>query len=247
MADGTTHRFPLVYQGAVQHAICLGKGQHGAHITGPRAATMAGSAGSRIILGKVLMASPGESGVPTHRVHAMRAVQRILAVHRRTVAGAAFYNGTGVALELVGRYVVVRIRVGVWPLCMSCTVATLAHHSTVTGAHPVELWIASTGIAEAVESCRYTGFCETLVCGYDRRRLGIPPQPGLAQANTIGISMGVHLVDDGGGCTACQVTVGIAGVTGTATGFVRPWYSRLWAVGVIKIAQVQLEVAGILR
>ena len=120
-------------------------------------------------------------------------------------------------LQLHGGDVVIGIRVGIRPFRMCRTVTAFAHHPAMTGADPVELRIAGTGIAETVEHRRHRGFGESLVYRHDRRRLGIPRTPRLAQAKAVGVAVGVDCIDDGAGRT-CQVAVRITGMAGPRIG-----------------------------
>ena len=101
-----------------QDPVSLGHGQNRAYIVRARAGAMAVRAGTGIIFGEVFVAAPGECGVTTNGVHAVRAVQGIQAIHGRAVAGTALDDCSRMALELHGSDVVIGIRIGIRPFSM---------------------------------------------------------------------------------------------------------------------------------
>lgn len=50
----------------------------------------------------VLVAAPGKAGAATDRMHAMRSMQGVAAVHCRAMAGTALHGRSAVFLQLAG-------------------------------------------------------------------------------------------------------------------------------------------------
>ena len=168
----------------------------------------------------------------------MRSIQRIAQITR--VTGAALGNSAAVSLQLNRRDIVIGVGIFVGPDTMGCTMTGLAKYTTVAFTHPIQHGISSCGTRSNHV------FGKAFVGGYDRRGFGITGFPGLAQANTVGVAVGVHGIDQRPRDSR-EVAVHITRMAGTATGLVGPGYARLAARRIIEIALVQHEGVRIVR
>lgn len=138
VTDTTADRFTLIHDSPAQVAVCLGNRQDRSGIGGTRPAAVAHRAGTGVALGQMLVAATCKAGAVTHRVHAVRAIQRVLAVHCVTMTGTALDDGAGMPLQLLRGDIVVGHRIGIRPLGMRCTVASFAEHATMPSTHAVQ-------------------------------------------------------------------------------------------------------------
>ena len=172
VAHGAGNGRALGYETHIrQVAVCRGARQHRTFTV----LAMAVTAGIAVDVAAV--AAVGKLGI-THHVHAVRTLQAVsgtIGAQRVDigVTGVALDDRAGMTLQLVRRDVVVGVRVGVRPLSVGRTMTTFTHHTTVAGAHPVQLRIARTRVGEAVEAGRHRRFGKALVGRHDRRGLGI--------------------------------------------------------------------------